>query len=327
MLLPCNSFSSSLALSLLASPTARQWKMSTHQRTFTPVAAHHHVQRMPRLRFPSLSLSATNSKDNNSTDKLSKTTKTRKRRILNGYRFIAASYVVAIGALLKKAGLNSRRLPFVAYNVADPLMAAGMTRILARATIQDKLPTSTNKRLNLGLAFYGIINLFLVVLTVQFTNPIWWYCVLVALGTFATSMKGYGYGVKGWILQDHTTMLVRNDINKGIQYNIKALTSVPSNLQSLIYLVATITLTTLSLLKLADTLRLVVSYFTGTVAVPLQHLSQLGKSWLLTIASLTLKTGADHGRLENSTMIQLNYLMAYSFGTMAGTYDHRKVVR
>ena len=242
--------------------------------------------------------------------------KSRKQRVLNSYRLTATSYLLAVCVALKKAG-SSSKLPFVAYTVAGPLMASGMAHNLAKATIRDKLPTATSKRLNLGLVIYGIINLLLAAISAQFTNPIWYCWAFLAFITTSNSIKGYGYGVKGWTLKDHTVMLAKNDLQKGIKENFNALTSIQPNLQSLVYLATTLTLGTLSILKLADILRAISS--TGAAS----ELSSFAKLWLLTIASLTLKIGADRGGLEGMTMIQLNCLLSYAFGAMTGacTYD------
>ena len=239
--------------------------------------------------------------------------KTRKQRVLNSYRLTATSYLVAVCVALKKVGTSSK-LPFVAYTVAGPLMASGMAYNLSTATIRDKLPTATSKRLNLGLAFYGIINMFLATISAQFTNPIWYCWAFLAFITTSNSVKGYGYGVKGWILKDHTMMLAKNDLKKGIKENFNALTSIQPHLQSLVYLATTLTLGALSFLKLANISR--ASAWTTAAS----ELSSFAKLLLLTIASLTLKIGADRGGLEGMTMIHLNCLLSYAFGAMTGAF-------
>lgn len=231
-------------------------------------------------------------------------TKPRQQRVLYGYHAMTAYYLAACcAAISKAAGSSNSNVPFVADVIAGPLMAAGMANCLATATKQNRLGSTMYKQLNLVMGAYGGINMLLTAVSTQWRNPFWYYCALLAFFTTVNSIEGYGINNK-W----------KGDNNKDlnhpgmIQQTVKSMLTLESNVQSLFYLATTVTLGTL----------LVRNIMVGTLPIA-SRLSRLGKLWLLTGASLSLKMGADRGQLEGTTFIQLNVLLAYAFGAMAGT--------
>ena len=136
---------------------------------------------------------------------------------------------------------------------------------------------------------------------------------ITCLVTFINSIKGYGYGLKGWELG---SACAKEDITKGIQSTVKCLTNV--NLKSVGYLAATVLLGALNVSKLSEAANIFVSgganYMLGT------RLFRASKIMLLAVTTLTLKDAADRDRLEGTTFIELNFLSSLVFASWLFDY-------
>jgi hypothetical protein len=143
--------------------------------------------------------------------------------------------------------------------------------------------------------------------------------------TLVNSIKGYGYGVKGWTLEGGMSV-VKDDWKKGIQSTFQTLISFPPNLQSAGYLAATIFVGSMKLLKLLDIIDLIQGGGEKGLLIA-SRLSRYAKLALLTAVSFTLQDAANRGRLEGTTFIELNFLLAAAFATMAGTFWKECILR
>lgn len=244
--------------------------------------------------------------------KMKKKVQGRKRRVLWGFRAAAISYAGASGLALRKSGITSSSC----YTIAGPLMAAGMAHILSGASQKDRLSSTTYKRLNIVLAKYGAIGLLVSALSRKSSSAFWYFWTTLSFVTMVNSIKGYGYGVKGWKLEGGMRV-IKDDLWSQIKNTAKSIFSPPPNLQSMVYICATGTVLTLSMKELFEASKLL-SLALGSESLKIvPHLSRCGRLLLLTGASFTLKDAADRGHLEGTTFIELNLLSSLAFGTWA----------
>lgn len=239
----------------------------------------------------------------------------RQKRVKYGYRVMIAGHSIAALYSVSRFGGSD---PFSIYAaVSGSASAALLSYILLSAARNNRLNSDTYKRLNLALSVYGILGVSLGLL--QPATTLFWYCWMVlSTITAINSMKGFGYGVKGWKLQGGI-QVVQDDIKAGILSTFTALFAIPKNFKSLGYLVATIITGTLMLLKLAEIGQLVFSS-DDTARWVAHRLSSFSKLMLTTVVQFTLKDAADRDRLNGSTFIQLNCWQAVVYGCMAGTF-------
>ena len=222
----------------------------------------------------------------------------RKNRVQKLFKILMAETGLFSAVIYAKS-----RNPF--YSVG-PLLACSVCHILLGAAANDRLSSDTYKRLNLGLFMYGFIAFFAGIL-MKFP-PIWAVsCVLTMINT----VKGYGYGLKGWEL---APACAKEDISNGIKGNIKTLLKIP-NLKSAGYLAGTFTLVTLFVTKALEILNLIQSsaenYMIG------KRIFRLSMFMILSVIMFTLKDAADRDRLEGTTFIELNTMVSLSFAAMA----------
>lgn len=224
----------------------------------------------------------------------------RKKRVTMGYKISSFGFAAFTAFILAVT-----RKPFFA---AGPLLASGNSYILLGAAQNDRLKSDTYKRLNLAQITYSGMGFVAGVL--MNLNITWKITCLV---TFINSIKGYGYGLKGWELG---SACAKEDITKGIQSTVKCLTNV--NLKSVGYLAATVLLGALNVSKLSEAANIFVSgganYMLGT------RLFRASKIMLLAVTTLTLKDAADRDRLEGTTFIELNFLSSLVFASWLFDY-------
>lgn len=222
----------------------------------------------------------------------------RKKRVIGGYKIGSVAY--GLFALIM---LITTRQPFYS---AGPLVTSGVSYIMIGAAENDQLKSDTYKRLNIALIEYGLVG-FIAGMTMKL-NVAWKFACFVL---FVNSIKGYGYGLKGWELGK---ACAKDDMISGMKYNLKAMFKIP-NIKSAGYLAATLTVGVLKLRKLAEVLKISRtgggSYILGT------RLFSLARMMVLTIVMFTLKDAADRDRLEGTTFIELNALASISFALWA----------
>lgn len=218
----------------------------------------------------------------------------RKNRVVMGYKAMVAGY----GAMASIIYALSRQ-PFYS---AGPLLVSGVSYIMIGAADNSRLSSDTYKRLNLSLLEYGIVGI-LAGICMQL-SPLWALTCLVAI---INSIKGYGYGVKGWELGAGDVM---KDIVDGSKSNLKVLMKVP-NVKSAGYILATITVTILQFKNIFDIINVIKN--NGTTYLLGSRLFRLAKLIMLTNVIFTLKDAADRDRLEGTTFIELNFLAAVIF--------------
>jgi len=222
----------------------------------------------------------------------------RKKRVIAGYKILVAGYL-AFGAIICAIS----RKPFYG---AGPLLASGVSYSMIGAAENSRLSSDTYKRLNIGLFEFGVTG-FLAGILMKL-SPVW---ALTCFITVVNSVKGYGYGLKGWELGDQC---VKEEIKSGMKTNIGVLTKVP-NPKSAFYLAGTLAVGTFKLVKLSEIFNIIKA--SGSNYVLGTRLFRLSKLMLLTVIMFTLKDAADRDRLEGTTFIELNALASITFGTWA----------
>ena len=222
----------------------------------------------------------------------------RKKRVIAGYKIIVAGYL-AFGAIICAIS----RKPFVA---AGPLLASGVSYIMIGAAENSRLSSDTYKRLNIGLFEFGVTG-FLAGILMKL-SPVWALTCFIAV---VNSVKGCGYGLKGWELSEQS---VTEEIKSGMKNNIEVLTKVP-NLKSALYLAGTLAVGTFKLFNLSEIFNIIKT--SGSKYVLGTRLFRLSKLMLLTIIMFTLKDASDRDRLDGTTFIELNALASITFGTWA----------
>ena len=238
------------------------------------------------------------SKDGGS-ETVARKVKGRKQRLVTGYRILVGAYGllgISIFAIIRK--------PFF---IVGPFLAGGISYILKGAAKYDRLSSDTYKRLNIALFEYGIIGF--VAGQCMKLNLLW---SLTCAITVVNSIKGYGYGVKGWQLAKTS---ITEDLQNGIKTTMAGVVNVP-NVKSAGYLAATLTVGALKIAKLIEVCRICLDsdrglYLLGT------RLFRLSKLMALTIVMFTLKDATDRDRLEGMTFIELNILASISFAAWA----------
>lgn len=274
------------------------------QPTSTNVGRHLSIK-LPSQKVVSASLSHsrlfmnTESEAGEDEGKMEKKIAGRKKRVNAGYKISAIGFTF-LGLIMTIVAKN----PFYS---SGPLLTAGFSYILIGAAKNDRLSSNTYKRLNIALIEYGLIGF---IGGVYMKTSVLWN--IICFITFVNAIKGYGYGLKGWELGD---ACAKEDMVNGMKENLKCISKVP-NIKSFGYLTATLTVAYLKLSKLLEVFTIVKdgipdSRFFGT------RLISLARFMVMTIAMFTLKDAADRGRLEGTTFIELNAMVAAMMGLWA----------
>lgn len=228
----------------------------------------------------------------------------RKKRVKVGYQIITASQcLIGLAFWLGRFGK-----PF--YGVG-PFLQAGIAYILKGAAENDRLRSDTYKRLNLAVFQFGLISLLASIK--MKSNPILTISSIIAM---INSIKGYGYGLKGWELAPTSA---KEDLLKGISSNLSCMTKIP-NIKSAGYWAATVAMVSMTVAKTYEVLNILISssgdsFLLGT------RLFRLAKYKLFSVIMFTLKDAADRGRLEGTTFVELNLMAAVSYALWAGKID------
>lgn len=220
----------------------------------------------------------------------------RKKRVAIGNRIVSAGYLawtlVSLVAFLKTS--NNDIVTSLVSIDPGPLLAAGFAYILIGACQNDRLSSDTYKRLNLMLATFGLVGLLIG----QNRGELW---IITSVIAMVNSIKGYGYGIKGWKLTESVSPIV--DMMEGCKANVECLLKVP-NERSVGYLLATLFVGSVPLCMLKCGIKLSVASYTILA--------------MLAATTLTLKDAADRGRLEGTTFLELNAMTATVFAQLSG---------
>ncbi len=233
-------------------------------------------------------------------DKLAKKVAGRKKRVIIGYKITSLSYLL-LGLIIT---VKSRIL----YYSGGPTIIAVLSYILTDAATHNRLSSDTYKRLNLALGSSILISSLGSVLMRSFSAE-----VVISFIGFVNTVKGYGYGLKSWELNNNACAI--DDIMKGIKSSIGTMTKIP-NWNSAFYLISTLVISSMTTLKIVEIIQLVLSnskgFHIGT------RLYRLAKLMLMSVVCFTLKDAADRDRLEGTTFIELNYLISFILATLSG---------
>lgn len=260
------------------------------------------------INIPTVIQLSKNSNDNNGEqattnpddDKLAKKVEGRKKRVIAGYKITSLSYLL-LGLIITA---KSRIL----YYSGGPLLIATLSYILTDAATHNRLSSDTYKRLNLALGSSILISSMGSVLMRSFSAE-----VVIAFIGFVNTVKGYGYGLKSWELNNNACAI--DDIMKGMKSSIGIMTKIP-NWNSAFYLFSTLVVSSMTTLKIVEIIQLLLSngkgFHIGT------RLYRLAKLILMSVVCFTLKDAADRDRLEGTTFIELNYLISFILATLSG---------
>ena len=170
--------------------------------------------------------------------KMAKKVKGRKLRVLVGYKlssvlFACAAVCVMVSKLLAEASQPFR--PFDAiWSASGFVLGSGTAAILASATENDRLQSDTYKRLNLLSVCFGCQGLATQLLVAGFGylgltthRMLFDYSphLFVAAYLISTinSIKGYGYGVRGWTLRERTFLSCVSEFLRGTKKTFQKL--------------------------------------------------------------------------------------------------------
>lgn len=223
----------------------------------------------------------------------------RKKRVIAGYKIGTVSFGALAAVLL---GITSH--PSMALG---PFLASGLSYILIGAAENNRLSSDTYKRLNMAMIEYGFVGFVGGMLTMK--SKLWNIACFIA---FVNSIKGYGYGIKGWELKKTNVV---NEMIEGTQSTMKSMMKYP-NLKSVAYGAATVTVGALKLKTIAKVAQMIKSGVDNVMIG--SSLFRVAQLMVLTIMMFTLKDAADRDRLEGTTFIELNFLSSISLAFMAG---------
>jgi len=251
----------------------------------------------------------------------------RKKRVEVGYKIVASAYALVTCIALVKY----RTAPIPAsYIAAGPWMASSVAFHLVGSGTNDRLTSGACKRLNLALASFGFVGLLAkdIVTTGQ---PVWIIACLVAM---VNSIKGYGYGLKGWDLKmmDGNSGAV-GDIVGGTLSSIAAVFNLPGGASGVFsrsagYAALAITFGAMKFARLYKIAAHVFSAGPSSKFVLTPLAFQYKKLLLLTVAAFTLKEAVDQNdewpKGWGGAPIGLGFATSVATGTMAGKRRRRE---
>lgn len=231
----------------------------------------------------------------------------------SGYRATAIIYTVVATKGLMASGIT----PASCFTITGPLLAACMAYRLSKATPHQQLASLPNQRMSTALGLFGTIGVVMAWLVRQWNRPFWYLWLQVSVLASVCGWNGLaGKSVHSGDEKQSTTEILFNNLGNQVTTAGKTLLgSFPSNLQSLIYRLAT--WLSGSLLVHA----IITLFQAGQQGLPTPYvalaLSQLGRMLLTTTTCLTLHEAADRGNLHGIANIQRNALLAYSWAAMS----------
>jgi len=244
------------------------------------------------------SSSSENDEASSDETKLQKKIAARKKRVEIGYQAsaLALASMTCIG-FVKYRFYQPIPIPFMLYIISGPWMASSVAFHLVGSGSNDRLKTDSCKRLNLALASFGFIGLLAkdVITTAQ---PLWIFACLVAM---INSIKGYGYGLKGWDLKmmDGNAGAVK-DILGGSLTSLQSVFSLPAIFsRSTGYAALAVTFGAMKCATMYKLISHIVAAGPMNKMVWISLAFQWKKLLLLTVAALTLKEAVDQNETES----------------------------
>jgi len=227
--------------------------------------------------------------------KLQKKIAARKKRVDIGYQTAALAYaLVACVSFVKYRFYEPIPIPSMLSITAGPWMASSVARHLVGSGSDDSLNTGASKRLNLALASFGFIGLLSKDI-VTTARPLWIFACLI---TMINSIKGYGYGLKGWDLKmmDGNAGAAK-DILGGAVASLRSVFALPAIFSRSAGYAAMVV--TFGAMKCATMYKLILHMVAVADGGPMNKMVllplafQCKKLLLLTVAALTLKDAVD----------------------------------
>ena len=212
--------------------------------------------------------------------------------------------------MLSKQQVNISRL---AYFSSGNVLAGGLALILKDAAVNDRLRSDTYKRLNLFTAWYGFL---MSIITVKIFKPPQ-LLLVTNLIAMVNSIKGYGYGAKGWTLREGVPF--SEDLVQGVKSTIRGMfRTFPKDVKSAGYLLGTAVAKTLTIFKFIEIINIFLGGGDSITFLSATRLHRCSKLCLLSVCMYTLKDAADRDRLDGTTFIQLNFLSSLVWASMLG---------
>jgi len=239
----------------------------------------------------------------------------RKKRLIMGYQLSSMAYLAASIFNLYAWGYTMRANSLYYVFGGGTFSMAVILYILKGAASHDRLGSVTYKRLNLAVIMHSVFNQLLP------TGIVGWKATLVfkvpALLALVNGIKGLGYGCLGWDKsKDMSTVLT--DFTEGIQSNLKGMTVIKA--KSAGYMFGTLMMGSLYCFKAKEILDML---FFPSPEIPTTYflivtrLLRLARLKLMTTTMYTLKDASDRDRLSGTTFVQLNFMAAAAFASMA----------
>eukprot|EP00588_Corethron_pennatum_P004277 CAMPEP_0194283352 /NCGR_PEP_ID=MMETSP0169-20130528/25176_1 /TAXON_ID=218684 /ORGANISM="Corethron pennatum, Strain L29A3" /LENGTH=399 /DNA_ID=CAMNT_0039028927 /DNA_START=62 /DNA_END=1261 /DNA_ORIENTATION=+ len=231
--------------------------------------------------------------------KLQKKIAARKKRVEIGYQASALAFaLVTCIAFVKFRFYQPLPIPLMLYMVAGSWMASSVAFHLVGSGSNDRLKTDSCKRLNLALASFGFIGLLAKDIIATTAQPLWIFACLVAM---INSIKGYGYGLKGWDLKmmDGNAGAVK-DIFGGSLTSLQSIFSLPAIFsRSTGYAALAVTFIAMKCVIMYKLISHIVAAGPMNKMVLLTLAFQCKKLLLLIVAALTLKEAVDQNETES----------------------------
>lgn len=249
---------------------------------------------------------------NNDDGRMAKKVIGRKKRVIVGYTLTSGLYLLITSIAILLLNQKKAAVSFIAYFSSGSILASGLAFIQKGAAENDRLRSDTYKRLNVFMAWHGFL------MTIVAANIMSSPALLIVTNLIAmiNSIKGYGYGARGWTLQEGVPFM--EDLTKGVKGTVQSMIGgFPSNMKSAGYFLGTAVACSLKLSKSVEVGKALIQSSGSITLLVGSRLHRCSKLGLLSVCMYTLKDAADRDRLNGTTFIQLNILSSLVWASMA----------